>query len=72
MNAKQRYRNRDTAATLMHKITICPECGKNGKHYIAMPYSLQDIFDRNGPQGFYTCDKFYGADGRRLEIGNQA
>ena len=66
MNRKQRNKNRKTAAT--NKILPkCPECGMREPHWIESPYSLQDIFDGREPQGFWTCPKFYGADGRRIE-----
>lgn len=46
---------------------ICPECGERGAHWVVLTPELvplwQDISE-NG--GFWTCDKFYGADGRRI------
>jgi hypothetical protein len=41
---------------------ICPECGKELEegegHYVSL-----DIHS----EGFWTCDKFYGPDGRRID-----
>lgn len=62
MNRKQRMKNRATALELQYKNPpkyVCPECGeKTHVGHFAVP-----SFDR---PGFYTCDKFYGPDGRRL------
>lgn len=69
MNRKQRMRNRTTAAQLKHAVTICPECGERGSHWVQWPMSLEDLFGSfRSPSGFWTCAKFYGPDGRRLIV----
>jgi hypothetical protein len=65
MNKNQRDSNRDTAKWLHHQ-QVCPECGERGLHYVAIPISLWEIMSGREQQGFWTCAKFYGADGRRL------
>ena len=45
-----------TALEIIRRISVCPECGDEGRHWIS------GIF---GGAGFWTCAKFYGADGRR-------
>jgi hypothetical protein len=68
MNQKQRNSNRANAAWLKHQ-QLCPECGLPGLHYMQLPTTLEEIMTGSGiHSGFWTCDKFYGADGRRLEI----
>lgn len=66
MNRLQRESNRRNAAWLRHQ-QVCPECGERGLHYISAPMSLADILSGNESAGFWTCAKFYGPDGRRLE-----
>ena len=60
MNYQQRMSNRRTAARLCDLVTpvICPECGQPGHHFAPPSF---------GMEGFLTCDKFYGPDGRRVE-----
>lgn len=67
MNAKQRRKNRETASHLEYTRNTCPECVRRGKHWVQMPQSLVDVLTGVPAQGFWTCDKFYGPDGRRLE-----
>ena len=67
MNAKQRRKNRETASHLEYIRHTCPECGQRGKHWIQMPQSLFDLFSGVPAQGFWTCSKFYGPDGQRLD-----
>lgn len=67
MNRKQRMQNRGTAIWLKHQ-QFCPECGERGLHYASMPATLEQILMTGAPSGFWTCNKFYGADGRRLEL----
>lgn len=67
MNRKQRMQNRATAAQLEWNRHTCPECGERGKHWMQPAYTLADVLDSTVPSGFWTCDKFYGPDGRRLE-----
>lgn len=67
MNRKQRMQNRATAEWLERNRHTCPECGQRGKHWAQPPQSLDAVL--NGlayVAGFWTCDKFYGPDGRRL------
>ena len=66
MNRKQRMQNRATAKKLEWDSNICPECGQRGLHYVSPPASLAEILMCGSPSGFWTCDKFYGPDGRRL------
>lgn len=68
MNRKQRMKNRATAAWLADQATVCPECGEKGRHWAQWPTSIEDLFgSSNAPSGFWTCAKFYGPDGRRIE-----
>lgn len=67
MNRKQREKNKETASYVRSVAGTCPECGGRGKHWISLPYSLQPLIDGIPPDGFWTCEKFYGEDGRRLE-----
>lgn len=69
MNHNQRMQNRKNAEWLRHQ-QVCPECGERGLHYISAQMSIADILSGNGPAGFWTCPKFYGPDGRRLETTN--
>lgn len=66
MNRTQRDQNRNTASKLHWDSHTCPECGERGRHWVQPPASLQDVLDGTVPAGFYTCDKFYGPDGRRI------
>ena len=44
---------------------ICPNCGDKGLHYVApLPFGNSYIPASNG---FWTCSKYYGKDGRRIE-----
>ena len=55
--------NHDTAR--QDVALLCPECGGKGPHWVCFP---QALFVPTGTEqvGFWTCDKFYGSDGRRL------
>lgn len=64
---KKRERNRSLAKELEYNSHICPECGERGKHWMQMPFSLEDLLDGRQPTGFWVCAKFYGPNGRRLE-----
>lgn len=44
---------------------ICPNCGEQGPHWVEPP-------DLLGMEGFWTCPKLYGADGRRLPESGQS
>lgn len=66
-NRQQRMKNRATAKWLERAIEgPCPECGMHERHWISAPYTLQNMIDNDQPEGFWTCPKFYGEDGRRL------
>ena len=54
--ASQAKAKRENAASL-----ICPECGGKGPHWVSAPMFLSLESD-----GFWTCPKFYGADGKRI------
>lgn len=66
MNRKQRMQNRANATKLWN-VEACPECGMKERHWVSMSLSLQHMIDGTAPEGFWTCPKFYGPDGRRLE-----
>lgn len=75
MNKKQRLRNRQTAKDLHRTVRgiaaskhICEECGQPGFHWHSTGDSLEDIMNNREPNGFWSCDKFYGPDGRRINI----
>ena len=68
MNRKQREKNRENAKMLEHHAVICPECGERGKHWIVTRHlSLAMLFAGIPEEGFWTCAKFYGPDGRRID-----
>jgi hypothetical protein len=67
MNLKQRLKNRRTARWLESEATVCPECGERGKHYISMPISIEAVMMGVPHPGFWTCAKFYGPNGTRIE-----
>lgn len=75
MSKKQRLKNRQTAKELNQLIRnielskhICENCGEPGGHWIETKgYSLEAIINGvDDSQGFWTCSKYYGPDGRRL------
>ena len=73
MNAKQRNKNRATAASLWlsnkHKnAKPCPRCGVKGLHWLQMPETLEDIIGGVPPSGFWICSDMYGEDGRRIGL----
>ena len=63
MNRKQRDQNRATSEALKRAVGTgvfaCPECGELTSigHYVSPML---------GYPGFFTCDKFYDATGRRI------
>lgn len=65
MNRKQRMQNRAAARFLEWNAHICPECGERGFHWAQPPVTLDAVLMNSMP-GFWTCDKFYGPDGKRL------
>ena len=69
MNRKQREKNRGNARWLSWHAHICPECGEHGKHFVVPPggYTLAHALYGRPPEGFWTCSKFYGPDGKRTE-----
>ncbi len=75
MSKKQRLKNRETAKKLnqlARKIElskhICENCGQPGGHWIVVkPSSLFAMINGiDDQEGFWTCPKYYGEDGRRL------
>ena len=66
MNSKQRRKNRDTAQMLEYTRHTCPECGERGKHWVQMPQSLAAVLAGVPAEGFWTCRKFYDANGKRI------
>jgi len=67
VNRRQRMSNRQTARKLSDQITVCPECGQPGKHWVSLPFSLQNLIDGEEPFGFWICSEFYGPTGEREE-----
>ncbi len=74
MNKKQRLCNRQTAKDLYYTVQriagskhICEECGQPGFHWHSLGDSLEDIMNNREPNGFWSCDKFYGPDGKRID-----
>lgn len=74
MNRKQRNRNRDTARQLAAAARarilmshICENCGDPGGHWISTRgTSLAGLISGvDDQEGFWTCQKLYGSDGRR-------
>lgn len=68
MNRKQRDKNRATALALHYACPpkhACPECGELTHHGHFFPPCF-------GDEGFWTCSKFYGEDGRRLVVDRRA
>lgn len=75
MNRKQRDKNRANAAELvrvarakMLEQHTCENCGEKGGHWIStrgMSLAAM-ITGRDDQEGFWTCPKLYGADGRRI------
>lgn len=67
MNRKKRMKNRATARQLHRDIAPpCPNCGVKGRHWVGIPMTLADLFAGTEQDGFWICDKYYGADGHRL------
>lgn len=75
MNSKQRMQNRRNAhrlKALAHSRVLaqhtCENCGEKGGHWIATRgISLAALItDQDDSEGFWTCPKLYGADGRRI------
>lgn len=73
-NAKQRNKNRATAEKLRSNASLmaslkhtCTNCGEPGLHWLQWPQTIVDIVEDREPAGFWTCDKMYGTDGRRLD-----
>ena len=73
MNAKQRNKNRATAAELwlsnqQKNAPMCPRCGVKGLHWVNMPQSVEDSINEVPPNGFWICPDLYGEDGRRIGL----
>lgn len=62
----RREKNRSSARLLEHMRHTCPECGEKGKHWIESPAWSGYGLHCDAAPGFWTCAKFYGPDGRRL------
>lgn len=75
MNRQQRESNRLNAQRLHHLARqrvlmqhTCENCGDKGGHWVSTRGAslwgiLQGVDDQ---EGFWTCPKLYGADGRRI------
>jgi hypothetical protein len=63
---KHREQCRINARNLVSGAHTCSECGEKGFHWIGVPQSLFNVMINLPPEGFWTCAKFYGADGRRI------
>ena len=75
MNRHQRNKNRATALVLSRKVSrakamqhTCENCGDKGGHWVSTRgMSLQALLTgQDDQEGFWTCPKLYGADGRRI------
>ena len=74
MNRHQRNKNRANAEKLAEGAHLarlaahtCENCGERGGHWVQThAQSLADVLAGMPDQGFWTCPKYYGEDGRRL------
>ena len=75
MNRYQREKNRRTAKALARTVKhiesmkhTCQECGEPGYHWVSIrgPSLEAMLTGVDDQQGFWTCAKFYGADGKRV------
>jgi hypothetical protein len=75
INRTQRNRNRANARELEYLARqrvlmahTCENCGEKGGHWVSMRgISLQAaLTGQDDSEGFWTCPKLYGPDGRRL------
>lgn len=75
MNRKQREKNRRTAAALARVARAkvleqhtCENCGEKGGHWVSTRgMSLVALITgQDDSEGFWTCPKLYGEDGRRI------
>lgn len=74
MNRHQRDKNRANASALAEGARrarsmahTCKNCGEPGGHWVqTLGQSLEDVLQGKPDQGFWTCPKYYGEDGRRL------
>ncbi len=75
MNVKQRKLNRANANMLKHihhqkklSTVICENCGEFGGHWVSIRGTsiFGIIHGIDDQEGFWTCSKLYGEDGRRL------
>lgn len=69
MNKKQRNKNRANANSLASNAHTCSNCGEKGFHYVQVQgWSLQSMIDGvDDSDGFWTCARYYGEDGRRIQ-----
>ncbi|MBE2245571.1 MAG: hypothetical protein IAE86_22665 [Burkholderiaceae bacterium] len=75
MNRRQRDANRRTAAALaaaararVLALHTCENCGEKGGHWIStrgISFAAL-VTGQDDSEGFWTCPKLYGEDGRRL------
>ena len=75
MNKNQRMKNRRTAYELARdqkiarkNLHVCENCGERGGHWVSTRgTSLAALITGQDDQaGFWTCPKYYGPDGRRI------
>lgn len=75
MSRKQRDKNRRNAAELKHAARqqvlakhVCENCGERGGHWVSTRgLSIAALLTgQDDSEGFWTCPKLYGEDGRRL------
>jgi hypothetical protein len=70
LNRKQRDANRENAKALraMANLVICPECGEVVPfgHWASIPQPLAQFMLGMPADGFWRCERRYGADGRRI------
>ena len=75
MNRNQREKNRRTSRALARVVRAkvleqhtCENCGEKGGHWVrTRPMSIEALFTGvDDSEGFWTCPKLYGEDGRRI------
>jgi hypothetical protein len=77
MNKHQRNQNRANAIVLQRKVQrakamlhTCENCGEKGGHWVSTRgMSLAALITgQDDQEGFWSCPKLYGPDGRRLGV----
>lgn len=75
MNLKQRNKNRLNAQKLATEVRdralmqhVCENCGEKGGHWVSTRGMslIAFVTGQDDSEGFWTCPKLYGPDGRRL------